>query len=92
MRPIVLAAAALILGSVAAFAQTRPPEGKSVLCAREGGVCRVQGIATVRYGTRDRFVERPVVDNAPCNSQFFGRDPAPGARKSCFFLVLGVGY
>lgn len=93
---MLLAATALLLIPQTTSAQDRERAAsvrreRGVLCAREGGHCRFQGIATVRYGARGRYVTRPAVDGVPCTSREFG-DPFPGVRKSCFFLVLGVGY
>jgi hypothetical protein len=95
-RTVIFAAAALLLSAHTAGAQdqraARAHGQKAVFCAREGGHCGFQGIATVRYGARGRYVTRDVIGGIPCSSQVFG-DPYPGARKSCFFfLVLGVGY
>ena len=84
----------LIPQAISAQNQERAPgahQQRAVLCAQEGGHCRFEGIATVRYGARGRYITRPAVDGVPCTSHVFG-DPYPGVRKSCFFLVLGVGY
>lgn len=92
---VIFAAAVLLLSADTADAQqqraARTPAQKIAFCAREGGHCNFQGIATVRYGARGRYVTRDVIGGIPCSSQVFG-DPYPGVRKSCFFLVLGVGY
>lgn len=94
---MLFATAVLLLIPQASSAQNRERalgarQERAALCAREGGHCRFQGIANVRYGARGRYVTRPVVDGVPCTSDVFG-DPYPGVRKSCFvFLLLGVGY
>jgi hypothetical protein len=91
-----VAVMALLLGPLPAAAQNQEGspgarQHRQVFCAREGGYCRFNGIATVRYGARGRYADRPAVDGIACSSGIFG-DPYPGVRKSCFFLVLGVGY
>jgi hypothetical protein len=67
----------------------RPPEafrqprvGGGIVCAREGGFCRFQGPAVVRYGAGGRFTSRRAFDGIPCNNSVFG-DPYPGADKIC---------
>ena len=89
-------ATALMLGPQPAAAQGREStpaarQQRHVFCAHEGGHCKFNGVATVRYGARGRYADRPAVDGITCSSHVFG-DPYPGVRKSCFFLVLGVGY
>lgn len=66
----------------------RPPQGyrqqaRGIFCAREGGFCRFQGPAVVRYGAGGRFTSRRAFDGVPCTNSVFG-DPFPGADKSCF--------
>lgn len=87
---------ALLLGPLPVAAQVREGtpgvrQQRHVFCAREGGHCRFNGVATVRFGARGRYADRPAVDGISCSSHIFG-DPYPGVRKNCFFLVLGVGY
>jgi hypothetical protein len=51
-------------------------------CAVEGGRCEFDGTKTVRYGGAGRWVERTVTSGAPCRTDFFGLDPAPGVVKT----------
>lgn len=52
-------------------------------CARENETCRVNGNATVRFGTNGRYYERQVRGGSIyCSIETFG-DPAPGDRKVC---------
>lgn len=60
-------------------------------CAREGGVCQVQGPATVRFGADGRYYEREVRGGpVGCDVQTFG-DPAPGRSKQCDYQAEGWG-
>jgi hypothetical protein len=56
---------------------------RGLFCAPEGGYCRFQGPAIVRYGAGGRFTTRRAFDGIPCNNNVFG-DPYPGADKACF--------
>lgn len=52
-------------------------------CARENETCRVDGPATVRFGTNGRYYERRVRrGDIYCSIGTFG-DPAPRERKVC---------
>ncbi|GAB3731287.1 hypothetical protein GCM10028794_07390 [Silanimonas algicola] len=61
------------------------------LCARENETCRVDGPATVRFGTNGRYYERRVRGGSvACSIQTFG-DPAPRERKVCELRYDGGG-
>ncbi len=61
------------------------------LCARENESCRVDGPATIRFGTNGRYYERQVRGgNVFCSIQTFG-DPAPRERKVCELRYDGGG-
>lgn len=51
-------------------------------CAAEGGSCRVDGRAQVRFGDGQRFSTRSVEGDVSCNVDTFG-DPAVGVLKHC---------
>lgn len=53
-----------------------------VTCADEGQLCRVNGVALVRFGADSRFAHRVIVGRVGCDTEAFG-DPAPGRRKQC---------
>ena len=69
------------------YRRERPPEAfqrpRGIFCAQEGGFCRFQGPAVVRYGAGGRFTSRRAFDGIPCTNSVFG-DPYPGADKACF--------
>ena len=56
---------------------------RGAFCASEGGYCRFEGPATVRYDAGGRFTVRRAFDGIPCNNSVFG-DPYPGGDKACF--------
>ncbi|MDP1026410.1 hypothetical protein Q5H91_04230 [Sphingomonas sp. KR1UV-12] len=51
-------------------------------CAVEGGVCRFEGSARVRYGAGERWAEKTATSSIGCNNGSFP-DPAPGSVKRC---------
>ena len=63
--------------------QAYRPQPRGIFCAREGGFCRFEGPAVVRYGAGGRFTSRRAFDGIPCTNSVFG-DPYPGADKACF--------
>jgi hypothetical protein len=69
------------------YHRERPPQvyrqPRGIFCAREGGYCRFQGPAVVRYGAGGRFTSRRAFDGIPCNNSVFG-DPFVGADKACY--------
>ncbi len=54
-------------------------------CASEGGRCSFAGWAQVRYGANGRFVTKTAAGGVNCTNGEFGRDPAPGVVKSCWY-------
>lgn len=63
-----------------------------VNCAREGGVCRLPGPATVRYGAEGNYAyERFNGGTVRCDNGIFG-DPAPRRGKGCDFQLLRGGH
>ena len=60
-------------------------------CASEGGLCRFNGRARVRYGAENRYVYRNAIDNVRCSVDVFG-DPAFGTHKTCDYQVSASGY
>lgn len=74
-------ALALLSAAVPAVAQAADGDGWR-RCADEGQTCRVQGRATVRYGTEGRWTTRSVIDGIQCGNEAFG-DPAPDVPKRC---------
>lgn len=60
-------------------------------CAAEGGYCRVDGMARVRYGADNRYEYRNVTGGISCSVREFG-DPAYGIHKTCEYLAHGGGY
>ena len=63
--------------------QAYRPQPRGIFCAQEGGFCRFEGPAIVRYGAGGRFTTRRAFDGIPCTNSVFG-DPFPGADKACF--------
>ena len=57
-----------------------------VRCADEGGVCDLDGVGMVRYGTGNRWVYVIGTDRYACNrgNAGFDPDPAPGESKACW--------
>ena len=51
--------------------------------ASEGATFTVSKTKMVRFGAGTRFTERSVTGQGVCSSRFFGRDPAPFAKKIC---------
>lgn len=62
-------------------------------CATESGYCEVPYPTTVVYGVPGAQTSRRAgPDGIPCNNRVFG-DPAPGAKKACWFVRRGYdGY
>ena len=54
-------------------------------CAREGGRCEFDGWRTVKYGANGAFVKQTFRNGVACSNDAFGRDPAPGVPKQCYF-------
>jgi len=76
-----------LAGTGAALAQ---PRGDWVLCADEGGFCRIPYPTVVRYGARGGFTEQRTDTGVRCSNDVFG-DPNYGVRKSCFYLARRGG-
>jgi hypothetical protein len=62
-------------------------------CADEGGACKGLGLSAhggvVRFGVEGgRYIEKGKFvnnDPVPCTSKFFGGDPEPGKKKTCYY-------
>ncbi len=54
-------------------------------CANEGGICRFDGEALVRYGAEGRYAFRLARNRVFCDNEAFG-DPAPDRPKRCEVL------
>lgn len=57
-----------------------------VRCAIEDGYCRVDGTATVRFGSGYQWATQKITGGINCSRAAFG-DPAPGVKKACDVLV-----
>lgn len=86
VSPIRWLGAALLAALLAAPALAAPQrEADWRFCANEGDECRVQGNATVRYGSPGQWETRRIANRVPCSNAYFG-DPAPGREKRCEVL------
>ena len=71
------------------YREQRPQRARGVFCAQEGGFCRFQGPAVVRYGAGGRFTSRRAFDGIPCTNSVFisggadGAPPQPASAWSC---------
>ena len=54
-------------------------------CADENGVCAFQGMAAVRYGANNVYVQKTLTNGTPCTNAVFG-DPMFGVFKSCDYI------
>ena len=54
-------------------------------CANETGVCRLQDRRRVAFGAAGKWIYREDVKSIPCTNEAFGRDPAPGVKKACYY-------
>jgi chitodextrinase len=63
--------------------------GTTTFCVAEGGNCVLPAGATadVYYGNAQFVVKRNLSGSVPCNSAYFGSDPAPGKAKSCYYAI-----
>ncbi len=82
-----IAGMSAFVASLYAFAPAPAAAAQLQRCAGENETCRLPYPAEVIYGANGRgtsqFIDGP---NVRCSNQVFG-DPAPGARKSCSFVV-----
>lgn len=83
---ILVAAAAIGLGSFPALAEIKLDTVNTVPCAEEGGVCKMPYPTNVYFGVPGKTNGRPFQQggSVPCNVQSFG-DPAPNQRKTCWY-------
>ncbi|MEO6277431.1 Ig-like domain-containing protein [Roseateles sp.] len=68
--------------------------GNVILCAVEGATCALPSgmVADVSYGANGLFlVKRNLTGSVPCNSYYFGGDPAFGKLKSCYYTPVNQG-
>ena len=56
-----------------------------VKCSNEGGVCRFEGRRRVTYGIGKNWAHKIAVNSISCSPAGFGRDPALGVIKSCYY-------
>lgn len=68
------------------FGVTATPEPGAVYsdCAKEGGFCRFQGAAHVRYGASGNYHYAKRSNGVSCSNEVFG-DPAMGETKTCAY-------
>ena len=59
----------------------------SVVCAKEGEMCRFSGTKEVWYGDGQRWKKMTATLGIKCDYVTFGGDPAPMVHKQCYFLV-----
>ena len=73
--------------------QVRPATTVRAFEANENELRYFTGLRTIQYGANGAYATKVVgavlgVDNQlPCTNAFFGRDPAPGIAKACYFKV-----
>lgn len=67
---------------------TKPVPGAVYIdCAKEGGYCRFQGKANVRYGAHDDYHYADHTNGVACTNESFS-DPAVGSFKTCAYFLL----
>lgn len=74
------------MGSASAAFAAAGPVGYT-FCAKQNGVCRFTGTASVAYGVTGHFNYKVATNVIGCNSTIF-KDPAPGVVKSCYYKVI----
>lgn len=60
-----------------------PP--KWVKCSNEGGTCKFEGRRRVSYGAGNKWAHKVAVGSISCSPGGFGKDPAYGVVKTCFY-------
>jgi chitodextrinase len=63
--------------------------GTITFCASEGATCALPAGATadVYFGNGQFAVKRNLSGSIPCNSSYFGGDPAPSKFKACYYAI-----
>ncbi|MFM2059042.1 MAG: hypothetical protein RLY71_3427 [Pseudomonadota bacterium] len=62
-------------------------------CADEGGRCVAPGKDTIfRYGANGSAVVLQSSSDIDCSNEKFGRDPVPGAKKYCQYLITTANF
>lgn len=56
-----------------------------VKCSGEGGVCKFTGRRRVSYGAGKHWTYKVAINSIACTPAAFGKDPALGVVKSCFY-------
>ena len=54
-------------------------------CAKEGGECLFPGRRRVSYGAGKNWIYKVATYSIVCSSQAFGKDPAVGVNKHCYY-------
>lgn len=54
-------------------------------CANEGSECRFRGKQRIAFGAKNNWVYGLHINSVMCNSGSFGRDPAYGIVKACYY-------
>ncbi len=60
-----------------------PP--KWVACAKDYSDCQFRGTRPVSYGSGNKWLYRVASNGIKCVPESFGRDPAPGVQKTCYY-------
>ncbi len=76
------APAPVISSASVVVAQSSAPVSEWSVCATEGEVCQLSGMAEVRYGAEGEYITRILSGPITCSNQTFG-DPNPGTEKNC---------
>ncbi len=77
------------MGNETAVARAISVEEVWIICATEGGVCSVPGLATVRYGANGQYnILTDIETSVQCTNAVFG-DPISGIRKTCEYQLQG---
>jgi len=56
-----------------------------VKCSGEGGTCKFNGRRRVSYGAGNKWAYKVAINSISCSPAGFGKDPALGIVKSCFY-------
>ena len=77
-----IAYALIVPGTAAGFEFAELDAQPWTRCAREGAVCRFEGMRLVRYGKDSAWSYAVVKESIVCSNQNFS-DPSPGVIKTC---------
>ena len=83
---------AIDIGAYEATTQPTDPDpvGRWITCSSEGGICKFNGTAEVRYGANNSFYTLKAANTIACNNAVFG-DPIVGVPKKCQYRAAGTG-